>query len=135
MNFNLYGDPGQAVSNTSLIRGEWYLIVGTYDGSDMKLYIDGNLDAQSPNSGLIGSTADNELLIGIGDQVNEQWKGNIGSFAIWERAITENEIEQLEIDNGAIKIDNEEGLIGSWKFNQGSDGNASQNRDPYAGCS
>lgn len=49
----LGGDYRRAKSNTKVVIGKWYTLVGVYDGSKLKLYIDGNLEASVSNNNSI----------------------------------------------------------------------------------
>ncbi|TET75162.1 MAG: LamG domain-containing protein [Candidatus Aminicenantes bacterium] len=44
---------GKLAGNTVLTSGVWYYAVATYDGSSWKLYLNGNLDGQTAESGTI----------------------------------------------------------------------------------
>ncbi len=44
----------EAVSTTQILAGKWYHIVGSYDGTAFKIYVNGNLEATTPYSGSIG---------------------------------------------------------------------------------
>jgi hypothetical protein len=65
---------------------------GTYDGSNIKLYLNGVLLATQAQTGTIVNT-------GIGrisgyDNGSEIWDGNISTFSIYNRALTASEILQ-----------------------------------------
>ena len=71
----------------------WYHIAATYDGSHIKLYINGCLVADSAQTGTI---VQNNLITAIGTQssnVNiEHFRGNIDEVRIWNVARTQQEI-------------------------------------------
>jgi RHS repeat-associated protein len=59
------GGAGSAVgvqSVSSLTMGAWTHVVGTYDGSNLKIYLNGNLENQVSETGNIASTSQNVVL-------------------------------------------------------------------------
>src|SRR3989339_1379498 len=70
----------------------WHHIVGTYDGTTMKLYQDGVEVANTSASGLI-STNDNGLQIGRQSDTSGRFKGLINEVRIYNRALTNVEIQ------------------------------------------
>lgn len=99
-------------------QNEWYHVVGTYDGTTMKLYVNGNLEATSiEQSGNI-SYLDSWLAIGMYKDDNEDgaYNGGIDEVRIWDYAKTETEI----IDNMNNELNGDEtGLVAYFNFNQG----------------
>jgi hypothetical protein len=78
--------------NVDLPLNKFVNLCGTYDGSNIKLYINGELVALQSLTGLIGTG-------GIGrisgyDNNNETWNGKMGLFQIYNRALSESEIKQ-----------------------------------------
>ncbi|GAI06601.1 unnamed protein product, partial [marine sediment metagenome] len=79
---------------TPVTDNNWHLVVSTYDGSEMKLFIDGVLDVSTPAAGPI-HTSDRPVVI-------NQWYPGLGisetsldEVRIYDRALTEEEIERL----------------------------------------
>ncbi len=78
---------------------EWHHVVGTYDGSYMRLYVDGVERVNGTLTGLI--LYDNhQLSIGAdsdrGDHVQEQgWDGYIDEVLVYNRSLTQAEIVQI----------------------------------------
>jgi len=103
---------GLYVSNTNTISGfvngyssgnvadivtftNWNHYVLTYDGSDLKLYINGSLgDTNSTNSGTVASNA-----IGIADlnipNYSYTWPGVSDEYGFWNEALTASEITAI----------------------------------------
>ena len=67
-------------------------LTGTYDGTNIYLYVNGFLAAQQPLTGNIG-TGGIARISGY-DNNNETWNGNISIFKIYNRALSSNEILQ-----------------------------------------
>jgi hypothetical protein len=77
---------------------EWHHIAATYDGTIMRLYIDGQLNAS--NTTYTGSLPDNNDSIWIGrhydpDDTTAYFDGIIDEVVIWNRSLTPTQIEVL----------------------------------------
>ena len=70
---------------------EWTHFVGTYDGNTIRAYINGSLVDEKSWSGNI-SDPDRVLTFGY---FGEFWRGYLDDVRIYNRALTEAEIEQL----------------------------------------
>jgi len=69
----------------------WYHVAGTYDGSEMKLYIDGVLDNSKSQTGSIDSTTD-DLTIGRFSTDTGFFNGSIDEVMIYSRSLSQDEI-------------------------------------------
>jgi hypothetical protein len=76
--FNLPGDTHQLASANDVSGGTWHYIVATYDGSIMKIFVDG---VQDPNTlvktnAIVPSSSEKGFWIGHGDQPKDKvWSG------------------------------------------------------------
>ena len=99
---------------------KWHHLVGTWDGTTVKLYVDGVFLYSSPLSGTL-VTNDYPLTIGLGDPTGEGqypfFSGLIDEASIWNRALTQEEIQTIM--NATLHGD-EEGLVGYWNFDDGT---------------
>jgi hypothetical protein len=87
-----YPDPFPTTTYT-IKTGKWYHIAGTYDGSMVKLYVNGKLEDQFPGS-IALNDSDRPLYIGrwrAGDPA--YWAGIIDEVKIYNRALTQEEIQ------------------------------------------
>jgi rhamnogalacturonyl hydrolase YesR len=94
----------QANGGTSVVDGQWHHLAGVYDGSTVRLYVDGQLDA-SGYAGPVRTTSD---LVYIGSRVgrltDRNWNGWIDEVRIYNTALSEAHIlylaqAQPHIDN------------------------------------
>jgi len=96
-----------ATSNSTLPINKWTHVVGVYNGTDIRIYINGVLDMTPvAKSGNIVSTTEN-VTIGTDLQVNpesENWQGLLDEVRIYNRALTANEVSQLYA-SGQVKLD------------------------------
>ncbi len=87
-------------------KGEWYHVVGTYDGQAMKLYVNGKLEGTSTEqSGLIAYPPKAFLTIGAYRDDDEFYRlqGKIHEVAIYGRALESKEIELNSSAKGSPK--------------------------------
>ncbi|MDZ8078118.1 MAG: LamG-like jellyroll fold domain-containing protein [Nostoc sp. DcaGUA01] len=104
----------------SLTLNQWHHLAGTYDGKQIKVYIDGvekatKAIANSP----ISYEPENDLFIGTYKDNNETYpfQGKITEVRIWKVARTQQEIQ----NNLYQRLGgNEPGLVGYWPLNEGS---------------
>lgn len=85
------GDGGFGLA--AFAKGEWHHIVGVVDGNKKFLYADGKL-AKEENFGGPMQTAGTETEIGSAN-ADGGFIGIIDEVVIYNRAVTENEVEQL----------------------------------------
>lgn len=110
----------QVHSTNNYELNKWYHVVGTYDGTTMKLYIDGVLNNTLNISGVIGVPQSNTVLaLGanpVGSNKLTSHAMSIKSTKIYDRALNETEVKndyQLEKERYDDRINKyiQEGLI------------------------
>ncbi len=84
------GTDYNADSSIALNPGSWYHLVGTYDGSSVKIYVNGQLTGSTATSGNL-LTTNNDFDIGSYGGSNF-FSGIIDSTRIYSRALTASEI-------------------------------------------
>lgn len=94
-------------SGSAISVDEWHHIVGTYDGTTQKLYIDGSLVSSATTSQTINTTTNAEIgARNFSDRANE-FAGKIDELAIWDRALTAAEVTEIyRIKYGANLVQN-----------------------------
>jgi hypothetical protein len=79
-------------SPTQLTAGAWVHLAMTYDGINMKLYVNGALVATTPISGAEASST-SPLTLG-GDRIwGEYFQGLIDDVRVYNRALSQSEIQ------------------------------------------
>ncbi|MFC3754662.1 endo-beta-N-acetylglucosaminidase H [Chryseobacterium tructae] len=101
-------------TNTAFNTNTWYHIAATYDGTAMKLYVNGNLDASTPVTG--NFTANGILYLARNYDNSRALNGSLDEFRVWKRALTAQEI----MDNRCNVTANSQGLEANWKMDEGS---------------
>ena len=100
-NFNMFLGTGNSRPTLSQPHGldekTWHHVVGTYDGSTMKVYVDGKLEAEKDEKFDFKGTNDQDLRIGCSkDRPNYTFEnGSIDEAAVWRRALSEDEINEI----------------------------------------
>lgn len=89
-----------AQTSTGLSAGVWYHLCFVYNGTDMRIYINGALatngssNPKAYTSGIYNGTA--AFRIGATDQVSPFYmNGRVDDVAIWNRALSASEVVQL----------------------------------------
>ncbi|UCE39280.1 MAG: right-handed parallel beta-helix repeat-containing protein [Thermoplasmata archaeon] len=82
----------EVVSSEAVEPYNWYHIVATYDGSDICIYVNGILRGTQPHIG--GIHAGNDPLR-IGWSWVSGWKGALDELAIYNRSLSQGEIDAL----------------------------------------
>jgi len=101
-------------TTTAFTTNTWYHVAATYDGSAMKIYINGVLDASAPASG--NFTANGILYLGRNYDNSRSLNGFLDEFRVWKRALTATEI----LANNCNVPANAAGLEANWKMDEGS---------------
>ena len=102
-------------AQTPVTDGEWHHVAGTYDGSDFKLYLNGEVDAET-SPGTEPDTHDNVFFIG-GCDVGGYWmSGIIDEVVLYDRSLSEKEINDLIEDGMSVALDVQPGgkLVTTW---------------------
>jgi len=81
-------------SATFTADGQWHHVVGTYDGSNVRIWVDGVEGTPDSYSGSI-TNANNSLEIGRGADNFYNFKGALDDVRIYNRALSAEEIEGL----------------------------------------
>jgi hypothetical protein len=85
------------LSTTVLNNGQWYQVVGTFDGATKRLFINGKQEATDSWAHTITYTSTTSgfgSLIAAGS-ATQQYNGLIDHCMVWNRALTAGEVMQL----------------------------------------
>jgi hypothetical protein len=83
-----------ATSSTPYAYGSWYHLAGTYDGANLRTYVNGLLVATVPFSSAI-VRYDQPLYLGANGAGNDRFKGIMDDVRIYSRALSGNEVQAL----------------------------------------
>ncbi len=87
---SVHGLTGTATIST----GNWYYAVATYDGTDLKIYLNGNLESSTTSAGININYNSNDLFIGSG-AFNNNFHGIIDDVRIYNYPLTQTEIQLI----------------------------------------
>lgn len=101
----------------SLQTNRWYHVAGTYDGSNLKIYVDGVLKGTTAATISPGNTL--PLTMGCQDRtgVNYYLNGSLDEVRIWSVARSASEIQSAMSQS---LTGSEAGLAAYWRFDEGS---------------
>ncbi|MCF7811087.1 carboxypeptidase regulatory-like domain-containing protein, partial [bacterium] len=103
--------------DTRIQADEWTHVAGTYDGQNIRLYINGDLRSTHGKRGNIRDV-DTSFFIGVrplSDFIH-CYNGDVDELRVWNITRTADEIN--EFMNIMLSGD-EEGLVGYWRFDEG----------------
>jgi len=92
----------------------WHHVAGTYDGTTMKLFVDGEFKSSKIFS---YSHSENDIVIGARRGPSDNFDGKLDEIRIWDYARNNAEIR---LNMNLTQAYNESGLLSYWQFNEGS---------------
>ncbi len=115
---------------TAADNNTWYHLAGTFDGSNIKLYLNGAVAATTAWSGTIATSTTNVCIgrDGAPSAGQRYYSGRIDDVRIYNRALTETEVAGLLINarassptpsSGATDVDRD-GIVLSWTAGDGA---------------
>ncbi len=99
------GSTSTAIGTTPIVLGRWYYLVGTYDGTTMRIYLDGVEENTTAKTGNISSnTAPVRIGVGSGNTNEQPMDGDAGHCAIWDIDLTAGEVASLAVGISPLRI-------------------------------
>ena len=96
LKFDLFGVTNGTVATDLPSPGSWHHVAGTYNGSVLAIYVDGQLAAQQSASGPLALTTDPlNIASKPSGNVFTRFNGNLDDVRIYGRALSAAEIAQL----------------------------------------
>lgn len=103
-------------SITRFTAKKWYHLAFTYDGANLRLYVDGKLDFTYPHSSPGEVFAFKTISFGNGVKTQYTLNGKVSELRVWSVARSQSEIES----NMYVVSPDSPGLEVYWKCNEGS---------------
>lgn len=100
--FSRKGDWPEAWGTKDVMDDQWHHLAGTYDGTTMRLYVDGEVDAEETHSGK-PDEVENPVTIGADSDGVFPFNGIIDEVGLFSAALTENEVKRIMAD-GLLSI-------------------------------
>lgn len=127
------GNPKNATGSTDLSDGQWHHLTGTYDGTNIRLYVDGQLQATTAASGSQNFTTP-QIVFSHHPGTNIFFKGFIDEPKIYQTALSASQVTAnynarnnpdgtssvlgANTQNMPAALSN--GLAGYWKMDEGT---------------
>ncbi len=109
----VWGQQWWEITSSALPKDKWTHIALTFDGTSITGYFNGTAQ-------LTRNTSTNFTQLGLGAKFLKNWgqqfQGKIDELRIWNRTLTEDEIQHYK---DCPLSGTETGLVGYWSFNQG----------------
>ncbi|MDR1681175.1 MAG: DUF1735 and LamG domain-containing protein [Prevotellaceae bacterium] len=116
------GSGSNATAQNPIPLKEWHHVAAVFENNIVKLYVDGNLEAQTPHpgshesGGMMNLTyvyGDPSFTIGRSANANaRRWNGYLSEMRVWKKALT-----RAEIANNMCYVDPATpGLVAYWRF-------------------
>ncbi len=110
-------DAWQTAASTPIQLKDWYHVLGTFDGKDIKMYINGELKGQRPFGNKIATT-NNDLIIGRDSRACCNTRRSALTFdevVIFNRAISDKEVKEV-MKGGGAAIEFSDRLATAWGY-------------------
>jgi hypothetical protein len=98
-------------STTTLNTGQWYHVAATWDGSQVKIYVNGTPETTQARTGTIGT--DTRTVYLGGRSGADLFDGKIDDVRIYNRALSDAEITAMQLSSSS-------GPMAHWAFEEGS---------------
>ena len=112
--FDINGSSGSSQIDLSWQDTLWHHVAATYDGSSMKLFLDGALQSELPSNYYFVNEG---LFIGSFKGISHYFKGSLDEVALWDLAFPDY---LIPVFMNQTYPDFGETLIAYWQFNEGS---------------
>ncbi len=123
--FGVYDTDRRRVAYTCDISGEWHHLVGTFDGTTMKLYLDGS-EVGTPSAASVSLDTTSPIKLS-----SDSYAKKIDEVRIYNRALSQDEIKALYLNPGGQKapipgadvtpgLPSDDNLAGYWSLDEGS---------------
>ncbi len=87
--------------------GKWYHVAGTFDGSSLKVFINGTLEAEAPSPVKKAPDTNSPILIG------NRFEGKVDEFVMYSRALSKDEIKAV-FENDFLAVEAHGKLATTW---------------------
>ena len=115
----LAGGGYPVTGKTEFEVNKWYHLAVVFDGSSIKLYVNGELDGQvdAPRGPITLCGKTDKRRFCIGSSLDSRYlDGVISEVRVWKKALTQSEIQN---NMCYISPDNYQDMIAYWRFNEG----------------
>lgn len=91
-----------ATGDTSISTGNWVHIAVTFDGDNVRIYLNGALEATSAPTAVNPPSSENDIVFGGRVSLNGWYNGLIDEIGLWDRQLVLSEIQELYNDGAGL---------------------------------
>ena len=109
------GGASRADAETPFELDQWYNVVGVFDGSELRIYVDGEEKGSADHAGNVFA-GEGPMVIGdnnLGSAPDFHFVGVIDEVAVYNRALSQSEIRQ-KMTSGHTAVESEGKLATTW---------------------
>jgi uncharacterized repeat protein (TIGR02543 family) len=117
-----WGNSNDLDSEIPINNGQWHHIAGTYDGTTLRLYVDGNLANSVVTT--LNTVSDGTFQIGLVEGAGSYYQGQVDEVRVWNVA---RSAEDIQSNMHSEVSSPQAGLVAYYKFNQGVAGGNNAN--------
>ncbi len=101
--FGFNGGCGNADLNSGVVpvAGQWYHVVGTYDGTTIKIFVNGALANSAALTTTIGTNTLPLYIAENSQATGRHWSGSIDEIKVFGRALPDNEVYSMYLNESA----------------------------------
>ncbi len=103
LNIDGYVECDGSIDPARVLDGEWHHCAGTFDGTTMRVYLDGVEVASLERPGTIATDPDAPVFVGSSSGTSEHFQGGLDELALHSRAFTADEV-RAAYEAGATSI-------------------------------
>lgn len=85
-------------SSRLMTVGKWHFVVGTFDGAEAKVFVDGRIGASTATSPVLNTSSLTAIRFGDNAFGDGNFNGHMRSAMVWDRALSSSEILWLYSD-------------------------------------
>ncbi|MCA9065916.1 MAG: LamG domain-containing protein, partial [Planctomycetaceae bacterium] len=104
-------DYTSAVSSVALTANHWSLLTGTYDGTNIRIYVDGVLRGTTAYAGTMFNSTDPVLIGDSNSNSKNPFDGTIDEVAIYNRVLSAAEITSMYDAVAQSSVGNQMGVV------------------------
>ena len=113
-----------AISNfTNNYLNQWFHVCATWDGSTIKLYLNGNEEASASKTGTITYTSNNTTIGKNSTLSGFEWDGKLSNCSVWNTALTSSQVTEIYNEGVPSNLNNHSAysnLVSWWQLGSNS---------------
>jgi hypothetical protein len=110
-------DERKIYSGTKHLVGDWHHVAMTFDGTNLKLYVDGIEEVvnKEDDDDILAFDCNRNMVVGAERSLSVMFSGSIDDARIW--SVVKSEADMQTLMKSTVEVDNQ--LLASYNFNEG----------------